>query len=73
MHGSGDVQHQARARRARARRHAQRGFRELDRHTHPNLGSGQAKFQGMPNLDAQSNEVVIATVELGTKHRTRTS
>jgi len=27
----------------------------------------------MPNLDAQSNEVVIATVELGTKHRTRTS
>jgi len=45
----------------------------VDRHTHRYLGSGQAKFQGMPNLDAQSNEVVIATVELGTKHRTRTS
>jgi len=27
----------------------------------------------MPNLDAQSNEVVITTLELGTKHRTRTS
>jgi len=31
------------------------------------------KFQGMPNLDPQSNEVVITTLELGTKHRTRTS
>jgi len=31
------------------------------------------KFQGIPNLDAQSNEVVITTLELGTKHRTRTS
>jgi hypothetical protein len=31
------------------------------------------KFQGMPNLDAPSNEVVIATLELGTKHRARTS
>ena len=31
------------------------------------------KFQGVPNLDAQSNEVVIATLELGTKHRARTS
>jgi len=40
---------------------------------HRYLGSGQAKFQSMRNLDARSNEVVIATVELGTKHRTRTS
>jgi hypothetical protein len=31
------------------------------------------KFQGMPNLDAQSNAVLITTLELGTKHRVRTS
>jgi hypothetical protein len=31
------------------------------------------KFQGMPNLAAQSSDVVIATLELGTKHRTRTA
>jgi T4-like virus tail tube protein gp19 len=36
-------------------------------------GCWVTKFQGMPNLDAQSNEVVIATLELGTKHRTRTA
>jgi hypothetical protein len=36
-------------------------------------GCWVTKFQGMPNLDAQSNEVVIATLELGTRHRTRSS
>jgi T4-like virus tail tube protein gp19 len=36
-------------------------------------GCWVTKFQGMPNLDAQSNEVVITTLELGTKHRVRTS
>jgi tail tube protein gp19 len=36
-------------------------------------GCWVTRFQGMPNLDAQSNEVAIATLELGTKHRTRTA
>jgi hypothetical protein len=36
-------------------------------------GCWVTKFQGVPNLDAQSNEVVIATLELGTKYRARTS
>jgi hypothetical protein len=31
-----------------------------------------AKFQGIANLDAQSNEVVIATLELDTKRRAHT-